>query len=243
MFYFGIFFLLGSLNAQVITVTPNPMVANFEGVVLDGSVDLESHVSVTNNTTDSISLKWQREIPVDCPEGWKTLICDNVTCYGANTGTNYNPPAIQVPFVLAPGETYSNFLLHVRPGTSAGCCQVNIHFSTIENPDEILETAIYDVHVNDPNCAISSTEEPSFLNALQAYPNPTTGQFRITDNPLVKTVTVYNLFGKQVCSFEHMNNKTHDISGAPNGLYLVTMLDENGEVLKTARINKHDVQP
>jgi hypothetical protein len=232
---------IGALQAQSLTITPNPKKIIYEGVNLNQFNDLEEHVSVKNNTNDTIHLKWQRQIPSACPPGWETLICDNVNCYAAETSTNYSPvtnPNLIYPFTLAPGETYDNFLIHLRPGPSAGCCKVNLLFSTIDNQDEILETLVYDISINDPNCLLSSTKEPTVLESLNVFPNPTTGEFSISDNPLVKEIAVYNTMGQKMCQYPHANGKAHDISHVANGLYFVNLLDENGQPLKTVRMSK-----
>ena len=110
-------------------------------------------------------------------------------------------------------------------------------------PDDVLETLTYDVRVNDPNCTLSSTNEPSVLESLQAFPNPSSGYFSITENPLVKKIVVFNLLGRQVHSFDHTNGKVYSITDAPDGLYLVSMKDATGETLKTVRITKQDLRP
>ncbi len=241
--YFGLL-MLGTLNAQVLIITPNPAPSTFNNVFLNGDADLESHVSVTNNSADTLRLKWLRDVPSDCPDGWTTKVCDNSYCFNADQSSNYVPnTAVTVPFVLLPGETFSNFILHVLPNTSAGCCEVKLHFSTIEEPDNVFETLVFDVRVNDVNCALSSTKEPSVLESLRAFPNPSIGYFSITENPLVKKVVVYNLLGRQVRSFEQMNGRVHNITDVPDGLYLVSMLDANGETLKTVRMTKQDLRP
>lgn len=231
--------LFGVSNAQMITLDPPLYEANFENVDLNGSTDLEIHVGVTNNTANTINLIWQREIPESCPEGWKTLICDNVQCYAAATSTNIN----EAPFTLDPGETYPEFLLHVRPAFAAGCCKVNVHFSTVENPTEVLATLEYDIRVNDPQCSLSSTDEVLVLDALKAYPNPNTGVFTVSESPLVKRVVVTNVLGRQVRNFAHSNGNLYDITDAPDGLYLVSLLDANGDLLKTVRMTKQDLRP
>jgi hypothetical protein len=234
---------IGALNAQI-TISPNPQSATFNNVFLNGTADLESHVAITNTTNDTLRLKWLRVVPENCPAGWTTKVCDNSYCFNADQSSNYVPgTAVTVPFVLLPGETFSNFLLHVLPNTSPGCCEVKIHFSTINDPDNVFETLTYDVRVNDPNCTVSSTKEQALLSSVQAFPNPSTGEFSITDNPLVKTIEVYNLLGRRVHTFAHVNGKVHNISDVPDGLYLVSMQNANGEVLKTVRITKQDLRP
>lgn len=235
--------LFGTINAQLISVDPPLYDAHFDAVELNGATDIEVHASVTNNTANAINLKWQREVPESCPEGWKTLICDNVQCYAASTSTNFNPPALEAPFTLAPGETYPEFLLHIRPAFAAGCCKVNVHFSTVENPTQILATIEYDIRINDPQCSLSSTDEISVLDALNAFPNPNTGVFSISESPLVKKVVVTDVLGRQLRSFAHSTGNLYDISDAPDGLYLVSMLDANGDLLKTVRMTKQDLRP
>lgn len=232
-------------NAQSIIINPNPVDSIYSISPFDDYyMDLEVHTAVKNNTTDTLHLKWVREIPSSCSGAWETLVCDNVRCYTEFVSTNYNPAAgLTDPFTLAPGETYPNFLFHIRPRLTAGCCPAKVHLSTIENPDEILATIDYDIRVNDPDCTISSTHEPSVLEAITAYPNPTIGYFNIEDNPLVKKVVLFNLLGRQVRSFDHINGMRYDITDTPDGLYLVRMQDANGEILKTVRITKQDLRP
>lgn len=238
--------ILGFANAQTLTINPNPKNITYEGVNLNQFNDLEEHVDVTNNTNDTLHLKWNRITPSSCPSDWTTLVCDNVQCYSESVNSNIDPatnPSLIAPFTLAPSEIYDNFILHVRPGASAGCCQITLEFSTVENPDEIIETLIYDISINDPQCLISSTKEPAELAGVQLYPNPSTGQFSITDNPLVKSIAVHNLLGKPVAQFAHQTGRQHELVNAPDGLYLVNLLDENGQVLKTLRLSKQGLRP
>jgi hypothetical protein len=60
---------------------------------------------------------------------------------------------------------------------------------------------------------------------------------------LVKKVVLFNLLGRQVRSFEHTNGKLYDITDTPDGLYLVSMQDANGEIIKTVRMTKQDLRP
>lgn len=171
------------------------------------------------------------------------MVCDNNNCYAATTSTNFNPSiGIDKPFVLDPGETFDGFLLHILPAFDAGCCEVKIHFSTTENPDVILTTAVFDVRVNDQSCSLSSTDEFANFGKIITFPNPTTGQFTINDNPFVKEIAVFNLFGQKICHYQHTNGQSHNIETAPDGLYLVQLLDENGETLKTVRLTKQGLR-
>lgn len=234
--------------AQIsITVTPDVAEGSFSNIDLSQYNDLEVHVAVTNNSDQPVNLKWLREIPAGCPAGWKTQVCDNNICYHSSVSSNIDPNIqLDAPFVLDAGETYDNFLLHILPGVNgtAGCCQPTIYFSTVENPDVILATVTYNISINTPDCGFtSSTGEVSGAAALKVYPNPTTGLFTVSDSPLVKKVVVYNLLGKQVKAFQHVAGDQHDLSQLPDGLYLASLQNAKGEVLKTVRLNKQAYRP
>jgi hypothetical protein len=101
-----------------------------------------------------------------------------------------------------------------------------------------LSSATFEVCIS----ALSSVDEAQ-VHSLKAFPNPSTGYFSITENPLVKKVVVFNLLGRQVRSFEHVNGKLYNIADVPDGLYLVSMQDANGEIFKTVRLTKQDLRP
>ena len=200
-----------------------------------------AHSWVINKSTQTINLRWLLEVPSGCSSEWKYKVCDKNQCYSATVTSNVvagGQP--NVPVELAPGDT-TIIDLHINPRFVAGCCSPTIYFSEISdiNNEVPLASATYEICIS----GISSVDEPSVLDALQAYPNPSTGHFSITENPLVKEVTVYNLFGKQLRSYQHVNGKQYDISGAPDGLYLVSMKDANGETLKTVRLTKQNLRP
>lgn len=235
------------MSAQDILVSPLVYDANFVGIDLtDNFQDLESDIHVTNNTGEEMEIKWTLEAPADCADEWDMQICDNNNCYGFGVISNINPPGEgpNNPFVLQAGETFDEFALHVWPRMTAGCCQMMVHFSTVANPDDIIATAYFNVSVNMGGCAFpTSTEEELETAAISVYPNPTTDMFTLTSNQVVDRVVVFNVLGKKIRSFNYFDGEYYDISDLADGLYLVSMQNDNGQVLKTMRLSKRGFRP
>ena len=231
------------LQAQI-TIEPETLDASFTSADLTNNwLDLETHVSVTNTSNETIEIKWEREIPANCPDTWETQVCDNNLCYGFATSTNYEEGGIMSPFVLDPGETFSIFAFHIWPHMTAGCCQPKIHFSLIDDPTNILATLTVNASVNDASCFGTPTEETSLLNGVALFPNPSFGQFTLTNNEVIKHLTIYNILGKQMKQVNYSNGDYVDVSELANGLYLVALQNKNGQTLKTLRLAKRSFQP
>jgi len=232
-------FIFGQLS---IAIHPDDLSYTLQADLNDEYAEIIAHSTVTNTSNQSIKLRWFLEVPTaDCISDWKYLVCDTNACYSIGTISNINPGENpNVPVILAPGDS-SRIDLHIRPTFVGGCCSPVIRFTEItdlNNPID-LGSGTYEVCIT----GLSSTKDKFGGINISAFPNPSTGQFSITDNPLVKKIVVYNLLGKQLQSFQHTNGKLYDIGAAPEGLYLVSMQDANGEVLKTVRLAKQDLRP
>ncbi len=243
-------FLLASFFASLlaiavqaqITITPEISTNIFEGVHPNATTDLPIHIAVTNNSSDTVQLKWLRKVNGDCPVGWKTQVCDNNLCYNFNVSSNINPAiGLDAPFILKPVETFDNFILHIWPGTSEGCCTIDIDFYDLKDTSVVAATAQFEVSVDMPNCFVG-TEETSPLS-LRVFPNPASEYFTVSDNPHVKNITVTNLLRKRVRSFSFQSGNSYDISDLPDGMYLVSMKDGKNNVLKTQRLSKRSARP
>jgi hypothetical protein len=74
--------------------------------------------------------------------------------------------------------------------------------------------------------------------SIAVYPNPTSDAITISDNDLVKSITLYNLVGKRVRQFRYYKGEVYNIEELPQGLYLLQLIDNNGRVLASTRLNK-----
>ena len=76
------------------------------------------------------------------------------------------------------------------------------------------------------------------LETFSAYPNPTTGLLNIKSKTDVDNVTVYNLLGQSVASFNknQIIDSTVNLSELSEGLYLVKIT--SGDKTQTLRVTK-----
>jgi len=225
-----------ALQAQTITVESLHTVENFENIDLTNpDIDLESHASVTNNTDQKINLIWKRIVKENCPLEWQTQICDNNLCYFYTVDSN---PADK-PFELEAGETFDGFIFHALPRTVPGCCRVKVEFSTVENPDVVLETAIFDVSVNTPACDFSTnTKEIEEAKTVSIFPNPTHDRFTLSNNDVVNKIDLYNSLGQKLKTFDFENGEYMDISDLESGIYSIIMINAEGKALSTLMLDK-----
>jgi len=60
---------------------------------------------------------------------------------------------------------------------------------------------------------------------MTIYPNPTKSTLNIKTATAITNISVYSLLGNQVIK---TNSKNIDVSGLSNGVYLIKILDVNG---------------
>ncbi len=83
------------------------------------------------------------------------------------------------------------------------------------------------------------------LDNITLYPNPNNGQFTITvESEKLKvesnTVEIYNMLGQKVCTQLLITNYSLliNISDQPNGIYLIRILDNNGNLVSQKKVVK-----
>jgi len=229
------------LQGQTLIIEPRNSEENYEGLDLtDGMIDLKKEISITNNTDETIELIWNRDVRGNCPAEWLTQICDNNLCYFYSVFSNVSEEiGLDAPFVLGAGETFEFFALHTLPEMVPGCCRVKVDFSTVQEPDVIIDTAVFDVSVNTPDCDFStSTKEIEEAQSVSLFPNPTNDQFTLSNNNVVSQVDLYNTLGQLLKSFDFVNGEYMDISDLNSGLYSVVIRNAKGKTLSTLVLDK-----
>lgn len=73
---------------------------------------------------------------------------------------------------------------------------------------------------------------------IKIYPNPVTTELGITDNTVVKSITVYNTVGRAVKAFEYEQGSNYFVGDLPRGIYLVQFSDARNKVVTTKRMKK-----
>ena len=230
-----------SLQAQKITVNPAHVIESYENVdITNNDLDLENHISISNNTQDSIQLIWKRIETQDCPEEWQTQICDNNKCYYFTINSNVDEEnGINKPFTLQLDETFNDFILHVFPRTVAGCCRVKVEFSTVQEPDVLLETAVFDISTNTPNCNFgTSVQEIEEAKLVNVFPNPTSESFTLSNNDVIDQIDLYNNLGQKLKTFQFENGEYFNVTDLKAGIYSLVLKNKDGLTLHSLMLNR-----
>ncbi len=223
--------------AQNYTVTPNPASGSADldnPATLPDDVVAEAHI--TNNTSDSLFLRWERIIN-DKPDSWETAVCDVNLCYFPTVSTK--------EFILPPNFADGQMLVHAYPGKEPGGIDENgavpgtAHVKIkITNLNDAADSLITEYNITVTGSPITSISEVE-LKALKIFPNPASGYFRLTETQEIKALVVYNILGRKVRTFDVTSNQSYNISDLPNGVYLVGMIDGDQKTVKTLRMQKH----
>lgn len=227
---------VGNIQAQDITVDPVNFIENHTDLDLSiATHDLESYISVKNNTSETIQLVWTRNVTENCPVEWQTQICDNNLCYYFTVDSNLEA----TPFELGPDEEFTGFVLHAFPNSVPGCCRVKVDFSHLADPETIIETAIFDISVNTAECDFSSsTQEIAEAQLVSVFPNPTNDGFTLSNNDVISQIDLYNSLGQKLNSFEFVNGEYYNVADLQSGIYSLVLKNKKGEVLNTVTLDK-----
>ena len=226
------------LSAQgTLVVEPNPFDEDLQVNLADINAEPIANACVKNMTGQPINLRWERQI-VNAPPEWEFRVCDINFCYSTASYTNVVAGGMpNIPVELNNGDV-SNLDLHVLPRGVAGCAEVKINLSDAATPSTIITTATYSVCVN----ALTAVRE-SDKASIRVYPNPTSNFIALTRNGNVRQLWISNILGKRVKTFHASLNGRYDVSDMPDGIYLVSMVDLRGSIIKTVRISKRNPRP
>jgi hypothetical protein len=239
------FFLLanfGFVKAQDFDISPNNITLDTLVDLTDEYVSGKMHSDLNNNTGSNAELRWEIS-QVSGPTDWQVQLCVNNESGGCFSWDVLSNTAETLPVpkpLLIDANDHSLFDIGVRPKSTAGCGTYEIKVTTMTDTSTVLTTGVYTFKFNvDENCEQIVSSTNNFDKSLvKIFPNPTTDYFTITDNSYVESIQIFNIVGNQMAAANFQNGDAINISSFPNGLYLVRMLDEYGDVLKTARLTK-----
>lgn len=221
-------------NAQqdIVTLLPNRVDTLFQ---VDQASSYDDYVAkglIKNNTADTLYLRWERRL-LSIPNGWTTKICDANLCYVEIVGSNIDPDLLLEEPVIVPPFGTANLDVHIVPYGAVGTGVVEIELSLMGQPEDIIGVAEYQMEVAERVRPIVENRK-----SLRVYPNPSSNYLNVSTSPLVDQVRLYNMVGRVVKTFEASRAGVYDISNLPNGIYLVSLVDAKGNVLKTTRVTK-----
>ncbi len=237
----SLYVLVLSLSASaqnLISVSTTSVEKKFIADLNDASASLELRTKITNISSQQLSLKWNRMV-INQPFEWETQICDKNSCYLPTYNTNYDPSGgINIPVFLAPGASF-DLILHIFPNRTAGTGVFDVDISTTGKPDNVISTVSFSTVVE----SMAATSEVTNKSELKVFPNPATDYFELVNNRLVNKVVIYNLVGRKIRSYDASNGRRYNVNDLPSGIYLIGLLDDNNNVLKTLRLSKRNFRP
>lgn len=232
------FILLRAAAQPMLSVT-HPEDQVFQVNLDDHNQDLQLRAEVTNTTGDTLRLLWTR-YEMDHPSAWQTQVCDLVACYNPDINTNYDPENNYVePIVLAPGRSLT-LTLHVLPNGTSGAGIYDLDLSLLEDPNNVFETVVFRTTVQNSAAALSPAE---IARHIRLFPNPATEYMELTNSEPVDQVVIYNILGRQVRAFRAAEEKRYYLTGLPDGMYLVSLVNNRDGILRTMRLSKRSFRP
>ncbi|PIB32777.1 hypothetical protein BFP78_00485 [Gaetbulibacter sp. 5U11] len=115
-------------------------------------------------------------------------------------------------------------LQSLSPAVDAGDNSFVTSTTDLAGNSRIFNTTV-DMGVYEYNSTLSTENFDLNINNISLYPNPTKSTLNIKTATAISNITVYSLLGKQVIK---TNSKTVDVSSLSNGVYLIKILDVNG---------------
>lgn len=214
---------------------------SFDYVDTDGTIAFENTGDVTDNqdivikgmltneTDSDLNLIWHRDVKhifSDGSDTWQSAVCDNNQCY--------LPHVSQAEFSIPAGGT-SNLDAHVYPrGIYGDSAFIVIHLEDKDSGDTLLSV---DFRFLDD--VILSNDRPSGQLQTIVFPNPAASYFRVRSDEIISSVQVFDIVGKQVLESKvRSSDVTLNISHLNRGMYIVRILGDKGQILKTQRLKK-----
>lgn len=225
--------------AQTILVESTTIEESFEVDLSDNFLTLALKTKISNNTDDTIALKWTR-LELDKPGEWDTQVCDNVECYIPIVSSNVDENlGLNAPVVLAPDSSL-DMILYVLPNGVPGSGRIELDIALTSSPESIIETIVYLPDVR--QATITSIQE-WMEKDLRMYPNPTFDYFELTNTDYVDELVIYNRIGRQVASFRVSPGDRYPVYQLPDGIYLISFINYEYGILRTLRLGKRSIRP
>ena len=195
--------------------------------------DVVAKAELINNSNETKTYVWER-ILEELPSGtnWASAVCDLNLCYLPFVST--------MEFVLEANQT-SNIDVHIYPGGTPGNVidatpgEAEVHVRIWEKDNESsAQEGVFKFIITD---GVTSTKDLD-LQEIRVFPNPVVDRFQINENPHVKQIEVFNLLGARMMHWPATIGQQYDVSMLSKGIYLVQLMDETGQALKTVKLIK-----
>ncbi len=236
---FFVFTQILPTQAQVIKLEPETVTRSFVNQDLsDPILQLQTYAKVINLTDQEVRLKWTRVI-IDQPMEWETQVCDNSLCWLPHISSNIDAAIGANQPAIISADTSFDIGLYVVPNGFPGKGKFQLIFALANNPNAPIDTVTFEISVN----ATTTSATDIAVDGVRLYPNPAVDYFELKNATNVDRLMVYNLLGREVRSFRVYAGEQYSLAGLPDGLYLVSLINDRRGVLKTIRLNRRSWRP
>lgn len=187
-----------------------------------------------NRTNKTLSVRWERN-PIRVPFTWSTQIHDANNNYADFVDSNVDKDIYLDEPLLIPPRSKTKLDVIFSPNGKTGSAILGMEFYLTASPEVIISSEEISIAVERKTAA---TQKKSSL-----YPNPSGSILQLANTQDVKRMIVYNMVGRAVKDFEVESETDYDIGNLPNGIYLVGLFDEKGNIIKTVRVSKRGARP
>lgn len=197
-----------------------------------GTIDREvaPSIAIRNLSNQSLELRWEIK-KTNLSEGWQAVVCDQ-QCYTSLVQSK--------TFKLQANEVLHDFKVSFRPNGKEGMGHLELLLYVDGEKQDNPQSITFSAAAKSNHTGVTGVARET--GAPKIYPNPVTEFMSLKDDyEAVKTVEVYNVVGRQLQRFSvsHAGQK-YDVSRLPRGIYMVRMLDESGNIIRTQRVSKYN---
>jgi hypothetical protein len=221
-------FIIFILLFTVVSVSAQLSIVTDQNFYIEGTPDnplVTGKIDVQMGGTALDAFDWELITSEDIPQGWVYSVCVGETCYIPGL---YNSPET----VLIEMNESELFTIYLNPNGVEGVSTLNFIFKTTDGEEIMSQELTYDI------ATASSTDELETGADLVLFPNPTTDFFNISNDDDIAQVSVFNILGKEMFTYNHEAGQAYSVADFDDGYYLTRLIDNTGKSLKVIRFNK-----
>ncbi|OWY22636.1 T9SS C-terminal target domain-containing protein [Sphingobacteriales bacterium UPWRP_1] len=217
------------LHAQGLVMDPSPA----SEITVSGVADvyeLVAHASVTNTTNQTLTVTWQRTSNDLFGAGWRSLVCDKITCWSPNVNNN----TITIP----PGES-SILDVHFQSNEAT----IGPGYGIVQIAITVAENSAYNLNATYRCDAWAVGIQTPYQEEIKFYPNPVRDRLNIEFNSYtnVKYLEVYNIIGAKIAQFSVYNSYypfVYDATALDEGMYFIRLYDHDYNFIESKVFTK-----
>jgi hypothetical protein len=217
------FSLFATASFAQATFSMNPDTASVTVDIYE--TDIEAHNEMTNLTSSSRQIKWERTIISMDPDTLQTQVCDPIACFASWVDTH--------TFTLEANATIPMIVHLLKKLEQDASAIVQLKITDLAAPDN-PQFSYYIF-----NSESSSTDDLLPAANVKLFPNPVTEYFTLENAEEVARIRVFATDGRRVAEFAPLAGQQYSIADQPAGNYVVALESKSGQVFQAISIRKN----